>query len=209
MAALADAQDLKVDSAGLPDGALVRGAVLRHVLPRCGPVGDVHVLLLDVHVGEEVLPHVAPVAVRAVRGHRIVLVEVERHDGCEVHLARLMPADQLTIDPEGRAAGGESQDAAALGGYLTADRCDDALRQQRSEVVVVGDDDGADALALARALDRGPWSGLCRGRGGDVALRHGVFLAAGAQGGMPKEYVDCGPAATPTRPSRRAARRVA
>src|SRR2546430_4282785 len=41
-----------------------RRAVLRHALARRAPIGDAHALRLDVHVGEEVLPHVAPVADR-------------------------------------------------------------------------------------------------------------------------------------------------
>jgi hypothetical protein len=108
---------------------------------------------VDVHVGEQVLPHVAPVAVGAVRRHRIVLVEVEGDDAREVHGTRLMAADQLAVDADRRAAGGEPEDGVALRGRLAADYLDDAVGEQHDQVVVVGHDDAADALALARAVD--------------------------------------------------------
>src|SRR2546430_2760184 len=109
----------------------------------------------DVHVGEEVLPHVAPVAVRAVGRHRVVLVEVERRHRREVDLPCPVPPDQLAVDPERRTARGEPEHAPALRRDLAPDRRDDALGEEGGEIVVVGDDERADALALARALDRG------------------------------------------------------
>src|SRR2546427_9114714 len=49
---------------------------------------------------EQVLPHVAPIAVGAVRWHGVVLVEIERHDSREIHLAGLVATDQLPIDAQ-------------------------------------------------------------------------------------------------------------
>ena len=141
-----DAQDLEIDAAGLRDRPLVGGAVLGNLLARHGAVGDVDVLRTDVHVVEQVLPHVAPVAMGAVGCHRVVLVEVERHDLGEAHLALLVPRDQLAIDAQRRAAGGEPQHAAPLGRHLAVNHLDDALRDQRGQLVVLGHDDRAQAL---------------------------------------------------------------
>ena len=98
---------------------------------------------------EQVLLHVPPEAVGARRRHRVILVEVERDDAGVVDLAGAVAADQLLIDPEGGAAGGEPEHAAALRRRFAADHLDDPVREQRGEVVVVGDDDGAQPLALA------------------------------------------------------------
>src|SRR5439155_979353 len=98
--------------------------------------------------GEEVLPHVAPVAVRAVGHHRVVLVEVERRHRREVDFPCPVPPDQLTVDPERGAAGGEPQHAAAVRNHPAPDRVDDALGEEGGEIVVVGDHERTDALAL-------------------------------------------------------------
>src|SRR5439155_15963494 len=108
----------------------------------------------DVDVGEEVLPHVAPVAVRAVGRHRVVLVEVERRHRREVDFPRPVPPDQFAVDPQRGAPGGEPEHAAALGRYFAPDRVDDPLGEEGGEIVVVGNHERTDALPLARALDR-------------------------------------------------------
>src|SRR5207237_8019662 len=62
---LADAKDLKIDAAGVGDCLLVRRTGFGQPIPRDRSIRDVHVLAFDVHVLEEVLPHVAVVAVRS------------------------------------------------------------------------------------------------------------------------------------------------
>ena len=175
VAALADAEDLEVDAAGFADRPLVRGAVLLEPLARRPPVRDVHVLGADVHVGEQVLPHVAPIAVWAVGRHGIVLVEVECHHVREIDLARVMAADQLAVDAEGRAARGEPEDRAALGGRLLGDHLDDAVGHEQRHVVVVAQHHRADALAVTRSVERAPrrarrLPGLLRAGCGHLAL---------------------------------------
>ena len=128
------------------------------------------------------------IAVGAVRRHGVVLVQIERHDAREVHLTRLMAADQLTVDPEWGAPGGKPQHAAPLRGRLASDHLDDVIGEPQCEVVVIRDDDGRDVLAIARTLDRAargtmvaqPMEGRGRrgGRGpGSLGARHLKYLS--------------------------------
>ena len=71
---------------------------------------DVDVRRIDVDVREEILPHEAMVGVDALLRHRVVLVEIERHDVGEAQPFVAMHADQLAIDPDRRRAGGEAED---------------------------------------------------------------------------------------------------
>ena len=151
---LADPQQLEVDPPRLGDGSLVGVAVLGEPLARHAAIGDVHVLRPDVDVREQILPHVAPIAVRAVRRHGIVLVEVERDDARQIDLARLVTADQLAVDTQRRAAGGEPQHAPPLGRRLSRDHLGDAVGEQHGEIVVVGHHDRGNALAVARTFDQ-------------------------------------------------------
>ena len=151
---LADAEELEVDAACRPNRLVVRGAGLDHALARDGAVGDMHVLLRDVHMREEVLPHVAAVAVGTVGRHRVVLVEVERDDARKIDVAGLMAPDQLFVDAEGSAPRSEPQDRSTFGAGLALNDLDDPFGDREGEVRVLGKDDGAESLALARALDR-------------------------------------------------------
>ena len=143
VARLADAEQLEVDAAGRPDRLFIRGARVRHALARRRAVGDVDVLLRDVDLREEVLPHVAMVAVGAVGRHRVVLVEIERDDAREIDVPRLVPADQLLIHAQGRAARGKPEHHAALGAGLAVNDLDDPLGDRGGEVRVLGENDGA------------------------------------------------------------------
>ncbi len=152
---LADAEQLEVDAAGRPNGRFVRLARLGHPLAWGRAVGDVDVLLRDVHMREEVLPHVAVIAVGAVGRHRIVLVEIERDDAREIDVARLMAADQLLVHPQRGAACGEPEHRPALGAGLALNDLRNAVGDRERQVAVFRKDDGAESLAVARALDRG------------------------------------------------------
>src|SRR5437879_945689 len=105
----------------------------------------------------------SPVAIRAIsRAWRIVgtpHVSASRGTLTEPPTracAGPVPLDQLTVDPARGAAGGEPQHAAAVRSHPAPDRVDDALGEEGGEIVVVGDHERTDALALARALDCGP-----------------------------------------------------
>src|SRR5436190_1834620 len=150
---LADAEQLEVDPAGGAARLLVLGAGLHYALARRDSRRDVDVLLRDVHMREEVLPHVTVVAVRAVRRHRVVLVQIERDDARKIDVARLMAADQLFVDTERRAAGRETEHDPALRPCLALNDFDDALGHRDREVRVLGEDDRTQPLALTRAFD--------------------------------------------------------
>ncbi len=154
VAALADAEQLEVDAAHIGDGALEGGGMLGQALARHAAVRDVDVRRDDVHVGEQILPHVAPVAVRAVCAHRVVFVEVEGDHPREVEAAGLVAANQLAVHADRRAPRREPQHGAPLRRRFAVDHVDDAIGQQPHEIVVIRHDDGADALPVAGALDR-------------------------------------------------------
>ena len=127
---LPDAEDLKIDAAGVGDCLLVRRTGLGQPIPHGRPVRDVHVLAFDVHVLEEVLPHVAVVAVGVVERDRVVLVEIERDNAREIDVAGLMTADELPINAERGAPGGETKYRLASGASRAADDFDDAVGDQ-------------------------------------------------------------------------------
>src|SRR2546423_8155973 len=100
------------------------------------------VLRLDVDVVKEVLPHEPVVAVDALRLHRVVLVQIESHHVGEIETFFSMHLDQLAIDADRSAAGGEAEDcvsafAAALPDYLS-----DSLRDGAGDLVVLDNDYG-------------------------------------------------------------------
>src|SRR6185503_13616419 len=150
---LADAEQLKIDPTGGANRLFVRGAGLRHPLARRRTFGDVHVLLRDVHVREEVLPHVAVIAVTRVRRHRVVLVQIERDDAGKIDVPRLVAADQLLVDAKRSAAGGEAEHGPAFGAGFALNDFDDAVRDRDGEIAVLGEHHRAQPLALTRALD--------------------------------------------------------
>ena len=80
VAGAADSQDLEIDAAGRADRLLVAPALVLDPVSRSVARRDVHVGGIDVEVGEEVLPHEPMVGMEAAGIHRVVLVEVERHD---------------------------------------------------------------------------------------------------------------------------------
>ena len=60
----------------------------------------------------------------------VVLVEIERNDAREVDVTGLMTADQLPIDAEGGAPGGETKYRFASGASRAADNFHDAVGDQ-------------------------------------------------------------------------------
>src|SRR5690606_23096764 len=130
VAALADPEDLEVDPAGPFDGGLVLPAVGFHLVARDVAARDVDVLRLDVHVLEEVLPHVPVEAVDAIRLHGVVLIEIERDDVGEVEALLAVQADQFAVYADRRGARREPEDGVLASGALGADERRDAIRDE-------------------------------------------------------------------------------
>src|SRR5207247_10729923 len=149
MPRLADAEQLEIDAACAPDRVFIRGTSLDHALARDRAVGDMYVLLRDVHMREEVLPHVAVVAVGTVGRHRVVLVEVERDDARKIDVAGLMAPDQFFVDAEGSAPRSEPQDRSTFGAGLALNDLGDPFCAREGEVRVLAQVDGAESLAAA------------------------------------------------------------
>ena len=77
-------------------------------------VQDVHVFLLDVHMGEKIVPHEAVVALGMVRRKAHVLVHIEGDHVGEGNLFLPMQGDELLIDAQGAGPGGQPQDEGLL-----------------------------------------------------------------------------------------------
>ena len=93
--------------------------------------------------------------------HRVVLVEIERHDVREAQPLLAMHPDQLAVDADRRRAGGEAEHRPLAGGVASPDQRRDAVGDEARDVLVVVDDDRADRLepASQRAATReGPRS---------------------------------------------------
>src|SRR5690606_22710949 len=148
VAGLADPQDLEVDPADGPDRGLVFPAVLLDLLPRDIASWNVDVLRPDVHVFEEVLPHVPAEAVDAIRVHRIVLIQIERHHVAEVEAGLAVHPDEFPIDADGRGSGCEAEDGLLARRGLRPDEGGDPLRDEPSDVFVLLDDDYGNALVV-------------------------------------------------------------
>ena len=73
-------RDPGVGAFGLANGVMPVGDTFLEVVSPETPIRDVDVLGVDVDVGEEVLHHVAPVAMDGIRRHGEVLVQIEGDD---------------------------------------------------------------------------------------------------------------------------------
>src|SRR5262249_45830339 len=80
----ANAEDLQVDAAGPANALFVAGAIILDLLGPQGAVGHMNVLRRNVDVIEERFLHPAPVALRIVRRHGVIFVEIEGNDAREV-----------------------------------------------------------------------------------------------------------------------------
>jgi hypothetical protein len=89
---------------------------------------------------EQVLPHVPVVAVDAVRRHRVVLVQVERHHAGEVETLLAVHPDQLAVDTDRRAARREAEHRLPALGVAFPDDLRDPFRDLSRDLVVVLDD---------------------------------------------------------------------
>ena len=110
----ADAEQLQVDAARPANELLIKGAILLRFRGRDRPVRNVDVLRLEVDVVEKRLIHPKSVALRILRRHRVVFVEVEGDDPRKIE-AGLVQADQFTIQPHGSRAGRQAKDSRLSG----------------------------------------------------------------------------------------------
>ena len=147
---LPDAEDLKVDSARASDRILVAAALVVHLVATRFALRDVDVLGVDVDVGEQILPHEPPIRVDALPPHRVVLVEVERHDTAEAQPFLAMHAYELAINADWRRTGREPEHRALAGGLFFRDERRDAVRDEPGDVLVIVHDDRADLLTRRR-----------------------------------------------------------
>ena len=73
-----------------------------------------HIVLIDVHLGEEVLVHERMVAERVLVVDADVLVQIEGHDLGKIDHALLIPLGQLLVAGDRGGAGRKTQHAVAL-----------------------------------------------------------------------------------------------
>ena len=78
----------------------------------------------------------------AVRLHGVVLVEIEGHDVREVEAFVAVHLDQLAIDTDWGAAGGESEDGVSTFTTPFLDDVGDAPGDRAGNFVVLDDDEG-------------------------------------------------------------------
>ncbi|MPN32608.1 hypothetical protein SDC9_180088 [bioreactor metagenome] len=115
----ADAEQLQVDPPQVVDQPVVVGAdsvaVHRHA------VRDMNVSGQDIDMVEKVLPHVTVVALGVLGRQGAVLVQINAAHSRKVHVAFVVPVNQLPVNAQGRRSrrqsqhtGGEQDD---LGGY--------------------------------------------------------------------------------------------
>ena len=88
-----------------------------------------------------------------VRRHRVVLVEIERHDVPEAQSLFLVHPDQLPVHTDRRRAGGEAEHGACARRVLLADQRRDARRDDVGDVLVLVEHERRDALALDGMLN--------------------------------------------------------
>ena len=151
VARLPDAENLEVDPAGALDLRLVTQAFRLDVNARSVPPRDMNVPLRDIDVREEILPHEAVIRVDVVRRHRVVFVEIERHDVGEAQPVVPMHPDQLAIHANGRGARGEAEDDILAGRSLLPNQRRDARGDHARQILMLFTDDGANPLECVRA----------------------------------------------------------
>ena len=186
VAAAPDPQELKVDPADLPDTTLELPAVRLDLRLRYVAARDVAVVRGDVHMVEQVLPHVAVVAVDAPGPHREVLVEVERDDVRKVESFIPMESDELPVHPDGGRAGRETEHGVAtVPGPLAHERGDAAGHLGRDAVVVR---QHADRQALPPRV--GGSARIGAGHGLPATSLRALSVPAAARSGRTGPYAD-------------------
>ena len=107
MAIRSDAAHEQVDSACSSDGLLIILALSLQVFSIT--VQYMHILLLDVDMAEEVVPHKRVVALRMLLRQIDILVHIERNHILERNFASLVQVDEFSIQSQRRTSGGATQ----------------------------------------------------------------------------------------------------
>ena len=154
VAGAADAQNLQVDAAAAADLLFVAQAILFGFLDGDRSIGNVDILRLDVDVVEKGLLHPAAIALRVVRAHRIIFIEVERDDTREVEAGFVVQADQFAVEPDRGRAGRQAKDRRTVGRIVLPN---DALDHQCDVVgrVDAGREDTIAGILVLRHIMRG------------------------------------------------------
>ena len=121
----ADAEDLKVNAAGVFDGLFVGLTMLPEVSLGDGAVGDVDVVGVDVDVVEELVVHEVPVALRVLATEADVLVEVEGDDASEGEAVFGVEATEFLVEVDRGGTGGEAEDGGELFGLAGGNEVSD------------------------------------------------------------------------------------
>jgi hypothetical protein len=140
------AQDLKVDSAGGPDGVLVPLAFGLDLLPWKVAPEDVDIGRQDIQLVEQILPHEPVVGVNTPRVHRVVLVQVEGDHVPEGQSLLLVHPNELPVNSNGRGAGREPEHGLQALGLAGADHLRDPAGHPDAHLVVIVHDHGRNSL---------------------------------------------------------------
>ena len=108
----AEGQQLEISAAEGVDDGIVPGALRFGVGVHA--VGDVAVILIDVHMVEQVGAHKVSIALVVILGQAHVLVQVHGSDLGEVQIAGFVLGDQFLVSTHGAAAGCQTQHAVGL-----------------------------------------------------------------------------------------------
>ena len=103
-----DSQKLKINSAGLPNGFFIRGAVLV-VVTANGSVRDMDIAGFDVDVSEEIFMHEMMKALRMRGGKAEVFIEIKGDDTRKIKSALFMECYKMFVNADHCVAGGQAQ----------------------------------------------------------------------------------------------------
>ena len=103
----------EVDTASSLDGSFVGSALCYNIF--CVTIEDVYVLLLDVDMAEEVVPHEAVVAFGMLFGQTYIFVHVEGDNIFEAHLTGLVKLNEVLVEAQRTTASGATQHERLLG----------------------------------------------------------------------------------------------
>lgn len=139
VSSLSDAEQLKVNPAGVPDCLFESFRFAVHLAFRNGAIQELNVVGRDVDVGEEVFLHVASERVDAVGRHRPILVEIEGHNAGEAQSFTAVHANEFAVDANRCRAGGQAKHRSGALRAPQANQFGNALGNDRGECLVVAE----------------------------------------------------------------------